>query len=238
MESSLQSVCLMICFAVMANGTAINRTGCGTSKACYSDPEHCDPSAEACDFFLSYKENGGNVDFEIVGERTNSEGWIAVAFSYDKKMGTDNGVMCINDGFSTSVKTFYNQGKMNMPGDSNGLSDMSIAANNGIISCSFSRSTSRPNDSKFFDLTMDFYLLMGTGPCSGGRCSQHESLPKASLMKVDFSSTDDINAGDPDHSHSSSSSESHETSDSATIDVSSTFSVLVAVMVLATVIGL
>ncbi|XP_070553301.1 DOMON domain-containing protein FRRS1L-like [Ptychodera flava] len=231
MEFNLQIICLMICFAVMANGTAITRTDCGSDKACYSDPERCDPSADTCDFFLSYKENGGNVDFEIVGEPTNAEGWIAVAFSYDKKMGNDSGVMCVNDGSSTSIKTFYNEGQVNRPGNTVGLSGMSSATNDGILSCSFSRSKSMSNNPEFFDLAMDFFLLMGTGPCTGGTCTEHETLPKASLMKVDFDSTDDINAGDPDHS-------SHESHDSATIDVSGKVSVLVAVMVLAAVIGL
>ncbi|XP_070553305.1 DOMON domain-containing protein FRRS1L-like [Ptychodera flava] len=269
----LPVVCLLACYAVLVDGT-VTGTGCGTSKACYSDPEHCDPSVDECEFFLSYKENAADdtVDFEILGTWSDGEGWIAVAFSYDKKMGNDSGVMCISDGsgMSGSVRTFYNDGHVSILGGTDGLSDVSSTVEDETISCSFTRDKSLPGDPRFFDLAMDFYLLMGTGPCSGGTCTEHADLPRASTTKVDFSSTDDIIAGEPDqssseshehsssesHEHSSSesheydhsSSESHERSSSeshedqgvgagATINVSDKLSVLVAIMVLAAVVG-
>lgn len=40
-------------------------------------------NAETCDYFLSYRRIGADIEFELSAE---TDGWVAVGFSSDKKM--------------------------------------------------------------------------------------------------------------------------------------------------------
>uniref|UniRef100_A0A8C9G1L8 Ferric chelate reductase 1 like n=1 Tax=Pavo cristatus TaxID=9049 RepID=A0A8C9G1L8_PAVCR len=55
---------------------------CGKTKGCfrYGKPG-C--NAETCDYFLSYRRIGADVEFELSAD---TDGWVAVGFSSDKKM--------------------------------------------------------------------------------------------------------------------------------------------------------
>ncbi|KAK3541564.1 hypothetical protein QTP86_031079, partial [Hemibagrus guttatus] len=60
----------------------IKVSDCGVTKGCirYGKPG-CD--AETCDYFLSYRRIGTDVEFEMSAD---TDGWVAVGFSSDKKM--------------------------------------------------------------------------------------------------------------------------------------------------------
>lgn len=40
-------------------------------------------AADTCDYFLSYRRIGADIEFELSAE---ADGWVAVGFSSDKKM--------------------------------------------------------------------------------------------------------------------------------------------------------
>lgn len=52
---------------------------------CFSNFRYGKPgcNAETCDYFLSYRRIGADVEFELSAD---TDGWVAVGFSSDKKM--------------------------------------------------------------------------------------------------------------------------------------------------------
>ena len=61
--------------------TNIDVSECGKTKGCYRNPADC--TEQTCDMMVTWKDRGEFVDFEITGD---SDGWVAVGFSEDKKM--------------------------------------------------------------------------------------------------------------------------------------------------------
>ncbi len=55
--------------------------GCGRSKGCYRNPEGCRESY--CDLVVTWVNMEKDVHFELSGD---TEGWVALGFSKDKKM--------------------------------------------------------------------------------------------------------------------------------------------------------
>lgn len=60
--------------------TAIERL-CASLLVCRYGKPGCD--AETCDYFLSYRRIGTDVEYEMSAD---TDGWVAVGFSSDKKM--------------------------------------------------------------------------------------------------------------------------------------------------------
>lgn len=56
-------------------------SSCGKTKGCYRNPKGC--SELACDLAVTWKDHGENVEFELTAD---TDGWVAVGFSEDKKM--------------------------------------------------------------------------------------------------------------------------------------------------------
>ncbi len=59
----------------------IDMEGCGRSKGCYRNPEGCRESY--CDLVITWVNMEKDVHFELSGD---TEGWVALGFSKDKKM--------------------------------------------------------------------------------------------------------------------------------------------------------
>ncbi|XP_063780978.1 DOMON domain-containing protein FRRS1L isoform X2 [Pseudophryne corroboree] len=81
---------------------------CGKTKGCfrYGKPG-C--NAETCDYFLSYRRIGADVEFELSAD---TDGWVAVGFSSDKKMGGDDVMACVHDDNGrVRIQHFYNVGQ-------------------------------------------------------------------------------------------------------------------------------
>ncbi|XP_077983885.1 DOMON domain-containing protein FRRS1L-like [Glandiceps talaboti] len=229
----LQPILYITVLLVASTSAQITSTGCGSTKACFRNPSDC-TNAATCLFFLSYVENSGDaslVDFEIMGSRTGGSGWVAVGFSDDKMMGADSGVMCSKTDSIETVKTFYNEGEVNTVADASGLSNTAVSVADGVVSCTFSRQKSVVGNAQFFDLSTDYYLLMGSGPIAdSGVNMQHETDPVASTIKVSFTSMIDVNAEETgSHSDSHESDGSHISSNVAMLG--SVFGLLVALFI-------
>lgn len=59
----------------------IDKTGCGSTKGCFSLPSDCRGSAD-CDFLFTYQVSGGNVVMEMSAKQR----WVSVAFNEQQKM--------------------------------------------------------------------------------------------------------------------------------------------------------
>ena len=74
----------------------IDMEGCGRSKGCYRNPQDCRESY--CDLVVTWVNTEKDVHFELSGD---TEGWVALGFSKDKKMVIIRYVIL---GFHTSVR--------------------------------------------------------------------------------------------------------------------------------------
>ncbi|KTF71725.1 hypothetical protein cypCar_00048286, partial [Cyprinus carpio] len=76
----------------------VTKDNCKKDRACFSTPANCDPSSSSSCIFASTRVVNGNLDnltFELSGD---SNGYIAVGLSRDKKEGDDDTVYsCAND---------------------------------------------------------------------------------------------------------------------------------------------
>ncbi|XP_053395528.1 putative ferric-chelate reductase 1 [Mercenaria mercenaria] len=188
---------LVICFFVLhvlicAIDAALEKpSGCGSDIGCYSD---CDGT---CKFVVTWKENGGNVDFELslTLESGGSDQWIALGLSNDQEMGTDSVTECVMNGNNVVVAKSYNPGEYNSPltDASEGLSNAQGSVSDGVLTCTYSQSKTSSNN-EIFNLDTDWHLLVANGKASNGFKSQHsvDPLPLISPDTVDFQSTDDI----------------------------------------------
>ena len=78
----------------------LSMDGCGRTKGCYRNPKGC--SEVACDVALTWRDLGETILFELSAD---TDGWVAVGFSEDKKM------VCMPPGhFHSQVFDPQNQG--------------------------------------------------------------------------------------------------------------------------------
>ena len=59
----------------------IDKTGCGSTKGCFSLPSDCRGSVD-CNFLFTYQVSGGNVVMEMSAKQR----WVSVAFNEQQKM--------------------------------------------------------------------------------------------------------------------------------------------------------
>ena len=60
---------------------SIDTAGCGKTKGCYRDPAGC--LEEECSVLATWKAKEDLVEFELSAD---TDGWVALGFSLDKKM--------------------------------------------------------------------------------------------------------------------------------------------------------
>lgn len=69
---------------------AIETNSCGKTKGCYRNPAGC--KEPDCDAVVTWRIRDDKVEFELAAA---TEGWVAVGFSSDKKMGHDDVIECV-----------------------------------------------------------------------------------------------------------------------------------------------
>ncbi|XP_032439912.1 mucin-5AC-like [Xiphophorus hellerii] len=76
--------------------TVITRQECGTTKLCAAEPSKCDPAAGSSCYFLSVKQQSGQIyNFELSGQ---SDGYVAAGLSNsENKTGTHTAYICANE---------------------------------------------------------------------------------------------------------------------------------------------
>ena len=163
---------------------------CYLNKGCFGVPYNCEKQRN-CDMIVTYtkvkpsREVGKErYKFEIGGKV--SQGYTAVGLSLDNKMGDDSVMACVQSptNISLSVQMYwntaspYNSLRLDQP--QLGLSDMSLASEDGMYTCTFYRESvtnitipGGDNTTVTFDLdNTKYYLLLAGGPMKSGGIHQ------------------------------------------------------------------
>lgn len=161
--------------------------GCGQSKTCLLDPPGCDPSQDAHCFYLSATSQGPpqqrSVVFELSGP---SEGYVALALSWDTWMGDDDLYLCTNADGRVSVEAAILTGRTHPQEQTqSGLHSVSWRMADGVIQCRFSRPVKPTNqESDRFDLDQEYFLFVANGPTHKGQIGRHPQQPLVSEHRV------------------------------------------------------
>eukprot|EP00062_Callorhinchus_milii_P012426 gi/632959596/ref/XP_007895710.1/ PREDICTED: DOMON domain-containing protein FRRS1L [Callorhinchus milii] len=144
---------------------------CGKTKGCfrYGKPG-CD--ADTCDYFLSYRRIGADVEFELSAD---TDGWVAVGFSSDKMMGGDDVMACVHDDNGrVRIQHFYNVGQWAKEIKRNPARDEEGIFENNRVTCRFKRPVYVPRDETIIDLHLSWYYLFAWGPAIQGSITRHD----------------------------------------------------------------
>ncbi|KAG8508584.1 DOMON domain-containing protein FRRS1L [Galemys pyrenaicus] len=163
---------------------------CGKTKGCfrYGKPG-C--NAETCDYFLSYRMIGADVEFELSAD---TDGWVAVGFSSDKKMGGDDVMACVHDDNGrVRIQHFYNVGQWAKEIQRNPARDEEGVFENNRVTCRFKRPVNVPRDETIVDLHLSWYYLFAWGPAIQGSITRHDiDSPPTSERVVSIYKYEDI----------------------------------------------
>ncbi|KAJ6657810.1 hypothetical protein lerEdw1_001860 [Lerista edwardsae] len=163
---------------------------CGKTKGCfrYGKPG-C--NAETCDYFLSYRRIGADIEFELSAD---TEGWVAVGFSSDKKMGGDDVMACVHDDNGrVRIHHFYNVGQWAKEIQRNPARDEEGIFENNRVTCRFKRPVKVPRDETIVDLHLSWYYLFAWGPAIQGSITRHDiDSPPVSERVVSIYKYEDI----------------------------------------------
>nr|KAF6433451.1 ferric chelate reductase 1 like [Molossus molossus] len=163
---------------------------CGKTKGCfrYGKPG-C--NAETCDYFLSYRMIGADVEFELSAD---TDGWVAVGFSSDRKMGGDDVMACVHDDNGrVRIQHFYNVGQWAKEIQRNPARDEEGVYENNRVTCRFKRPVNVPRDETIVDLHLSWYYLFAWGPAIQGSITRHDiDSPPTSERVVSIYKYEDI----------------------------------------------
>ncbi|XP_075868699.1 DOMON domain-containing protein FRRS1L [Nelusetta ayraudi] len=163
---------------------------CGVTKGCirYGKPG-CD--AETCDYFLSYRRIGTDVEYEMSAD---TDGWVAVGFSSDKKMGGDDVMGCVHDDNGrVRIHHFYNVGQWAKEIKRNPARDEEGIFENNRVTCRFKRPLYVPREETLVDLHLSWYYLFAWGPAIQGSITRHDiDSPPVSDRMISIYKYEDI----------------------------------------------
>ncbi|XP_062335519.1 putative ferric-chelate reductase 1 [Osmerus eperlanus] len=157
-----------------SSSLSISSAECGIRKVCFSQPPNCDPNITANCFFMSAMMPSPNItafQFELAGAST---GYVAMGFSDDQIMGSDDIYICGLDNKGViQLQHFYSTGrKAPGPLPLGNVSQVNTGMSNGVISCSFASwnpiSTQRSAGS-----STTYYLMFVYGTTNGGQIQIH-----------------------------------------------------------------
>jgi len=157
--------------------------GCGQTKGCYGGPTGGCIGSKNCDFLVTYRKDGENVIFQLMG-KTN--GYVALGFSTDNKMGEDSVTQCVVEKGLNGVQAAqsYNPSRSNKPLDNpdEGLQVNATASFfvDGRVMCEFTRVGQQNVEGKQFNLINDkYYLLIAVGSAnSKTEIKPHRTSPR------------------------------------------------------------
>ncbi|KAK6490547.1 DOMON domain-containing protein FRRS1L-like isoform X2 [Huso huso] len=168
----------------------IKVSDCGVTKGCfrYGKPG-CD--AETCDYFLSYRRIGADVEFELSAD---TDGWVAVGFSSDKKMGGDDVMGCVHDDNGrVRIHHFYNVGQWAKEIKRNPARDEEGIFENNRVTCRFKRPVYVSREETIVDLHLSWYYLFAWGPAIQGSITRHDiDTPPVSDHMISIYNYEDV----------------------------------------------
>lgn len=188
-------VCWWTCvtFTLAAEGVPeFNRNDCGRTKSCVE---------ATFDMIISraYDRRTKTIRFEMSGK---TDGYLAIGFSRDDRMGDDSVVACLLKNGVVTVEQSYNLRNLDNIGIQNpsaGLSNINGAVNNGKMVCSFDRLVTS-SGTNIFDLSLGkYFLLLAAGPVEkSGELEQHTGNKRSSTTtKYKLTSVITNNQGGP-----------------------------------------
>ncbi|KAM3823156.1 DOMON domain-containing protein FRRS1L [Vipera latastei] len=159
----------------------LDSNNCGT--VVYASSRYGKPgcAADTCDYFLSYRRIGADIEFELSAE---ADGWVAVGFSSDKKMGGDDVMACVHDDNGrVRIHHFYNVGQWAKEIQRNPARDEEGIFENNRVTCRFKRPVKVPRDETIVDLHLSWYYLFAWGPAIQGSPSDS---PMSSPLPIKY----------------------------------------------------
>ncbi|CAJ0605359.1 unnamed protein product [Cylicocyclus nassatus] len=146
---------------------------CGSQKGCLFAPPGCRPGTD-CMIQFSYVVDGPFLDMELAGTPSVTNGYIAVGFSQDDRMGDDMVVYCANFNGSPVGGLARNEPqKANTLLSNVGIQDVRQAVVNGnALYCAINQRIDS-NEAGLVNLNGTYYILLSSGPVEGNRLNYH-----------------------------------------------------------------
>ncbi|XP_039590593.1 putative ferric-chelate reductase 1 [Polypterus senegalus] len=165
------------------NPFTISSSGCGVTKTCFSIPANCDPSTSSSCYFMSSAATQDGIQFEIYGQ---TDGYVAVGFSDDQQMGSDDIYSCaLNNNGGVNVQHVYSIGQsLSSPLSSVNVSTIAASYSGGVMKCSFITKNAISTQQRSSANT--YFIFLANGPTSNGNMQFHPSTPFISPSKVDL----------------------------------------------------
>ncbi|XP_076441080.1 putative ferric-chelate reductase 1 [Babylonia areolata] len=159
---------------------------CGSSKGCFSDCQ-----GDSCTFLITWAPGTSpdNVMVTMSGTLEQASGqYIALGLSEDDKMGSDSVVYCINSPDGVFLSHNIDNGKFNQLNDNpkDGVGNIQVNYENGVLSCTFTRTKARDISGQRFGLDRPYTLQFATGPGSKDGAGYHDK--KAPLVSTQSAS--------------------------------------------------
>ncbi|CAC5365646.1 unnamed protein product [Mytilus coruscus] len=161
---------------------------CGKTRSCFRNGvKNCQHFE--CEYFLSYwmDKQKAVVDFELSGK---SDGWLAVGFSSDRKMGGDAIFGCIYQYSRTMpirAASFEDPHPHVRPEEKQNFAIKHSESKNGYIYCRFIVPVKRRDSG--VDLTNEWVQFYARGNVSGGLMEKHHERPLMSERLISIVET-------------------------------------------------
>ncbi|XP_077101171.1 putative ferric-chelate reductase 1 [Siphateles boraxobius] len=173
--------------------TVPSNPDCGKTKVCFSQPSNCDPTTSTACYFMAVQTSSNQYEMtiEMFGQ---ADGYVAIGFSDDQRMGNDDIYICgKNSNGILQVQHAYSTGRQTPNILSLGnVTNIKTALTNGNINCSFTSRNAISTGSRATS-TIEYYLMIASGPTSGGNIQFHTtryvSSTKADLLNPSLVTT-------------------------------------------------
>ncbi|XP_029474104.1 putative ferric-chelate reductase 1 [Rhinatrema bivittatum] len=154
----------------------VSNATCSTQKFCFSNPTGCNPASDAgCYFMSSLPAVGGGFVFEMSGP---SDGYVAIGFSDDKKMGNDDIYICGNSDTTGQVviqHAFSTGYTTPTPKSLGNMGSTMVSYTKGILTCSFFTNNTISLQAR--DASNQYYVFLAYGPMKNGQIMKHSRDP-------------------------------------------------------------
>ncbi|XGW07301.1 hypothetical protein V3C99_010472, partial [Haemonchus contortus] len=146
---------------------------CGIMKGCLTVPRRCH-DMKSCKMVFSFQVDGDYLNMEVSGKPPKQNGYAAVGFSNDDKMGEDMVVFCARQ----EGKVIGGLAKLGKKPtavilDNSGVQEVTLIADeNGVIYCAI-RQLLYPNRLELFVLNSTYYILFASGEFSNNEMLYH-----------------------------------------------------------------
>ncbi|XP_052229768.1 uncharacterized protein LOC127843912 isoform X2 [Dreissena polymorpha] len=172
--------------------------GCGSTVSCIM-PRNC---SQNCQYSVQWRPTKNNtvVEFEVKRKTSSPNYYMALGFSEDLQMGHDSVTECVTFNGVPKTLSSYNteygryKNNTNLAVETFGVTMLIGDYINGVLTCKFERRVSvlsgaplRSEDSRFFDLSYPYFLLIAHGNAYAGNIYMHSEQPDIySAEKIDF----------------------------------------------------